>query len=91
MGCTGLNGYAVQADLLRYNILMSGTSTALNMFNGVTLNTVAYSNLLISLNTYLTGSSLGFGAGSSKYNSSASAARAALVSRSWSVVDGGLE
>jgi hypothetical protein len=89
MGCTGLNGYAVQADLLRYNILMSGTSTASNMFNGVTLNTVAYSNLLISLNTYLTGSSLGFGGGSSKYDTSATTARAALVARSWSIVDGG--
>ena len=89
MGCTGLNGYAVQADLLRYNILMSGTSTASNMFSGVTLNTVAYSNLLISLNTYLTASSLGFGGGSSKYDSSATTARAALVARSWSIVDGG--
>jgi hypothetical protein len=88
-GCTGLNGYAVQADLLRYNILMSGTSTALDMFFTVTLNTVAYSNLLISLNTYLTASNLGFGGGSSKYDTSATTARAALVARGWFILDGG--
>lgn len=88
--CTGLNGYAIDADLLRYNINLSGTDTANTMFNAITLNTVAYSNLLISLDTYLTQSNLGFGAGNSKYNSSASTARANLVARGWNIIDGGL-
>lgn len=89
-GCTGLNGFAIDADLLRYNTNLSGTNTALGMFTGVTLDTVAYSNLLISLDTYLPQSNLGFGGGNSKYNSSASTARANLVARGWSIVDGGL-
>ena len=89
-GCTGLNGFAIDADLLRYNTNLSGTNTALGMFAGVTLDTVAYSNLLISLDTYLPQSNLGFGGGNSKYNSSASTARANLVARGWSIVDGGL-
>lgn len=85
-----LNGFAIDADLLRYNINLAGTSTAVGMFSNITLNTVAYSNLLISLDTYLTQSNLGFGAGLSKYNSSAATARANLVARGWSIVDGGL-
>ena len=92
-GCTGLTD--VPADLFRYatNVVNAGVSAEfLEVFAGVTLPTSVYSDMLVSLDTYLTQSNLAFDAGSSKYlGAPAIAARSSLVSRGWTITDGGLD
>jgi len=72
------------------SISLPSLTNGLNMFYSSTLPTVDYSNLLIRMNNENPNSNVSFHAGASKYNSSASSARAALVSRGWTITDGGL-
>jgi len=60
------------------------------MFRGSTINTVRYSQLLIDLESGNPNDNVTFHGGNSTYNSSASTARANLISRGWSILDGGL-
>ena len=60
-----------------------------NMFNGNTISTPRYSQLLIDMNINNPINNVVFHGGSSKYNSSATTARANLVSRGWIITDGG--
>jgi hypothetical protein len=59
-------------------------------FDGITLDTTAYSNLINDLGTYNTNASVSFHGGDSHYNAGAVAAHATLtVTRSWTINDGG--
>lgn len=70
--------------------LQLGAATVLtSMFAGCTINTTDYSQFLIDLESVNSSSGLSFGGGSSKYNPAGGVARAALVSRGWTIVDGG--
>jgi surface protein len=68
----------------------SSVTNMSSMFNNCALTTASYSAWLVHINTYGT-SGVTLGGGSSLYNSSAVSARADLVSRGWTVADGGLE
>jgi len=72
------------------NIDLASLTAGVQMFYNVTLNTVDYSNLLIRTEASNPNNNVDFHGGNSKYNSSASSARASLVSRGWTIADGGL-
>lgn len=88
--CSSLQN--IDPDLIRYMPNFGGLYASLSYtFAGCTLDTSSYSNFLNSIDTYR--SDLGsctLTAGGSRYNSSASTARANLISRGWSISDGGL-
>lgn len=63
----------------------------LDCFINSTLSTSDYSELLISLAANNLNTGVVFSGGSSKYNSTAIAARNALISRGWTITDAGLE
>ena len=62
-----------------------------NMFNGNTINTTRYSQLLIDLENLNPNNNVTFHGGNSKYNASGEIARDALIVRVWSITDGGLD
>ena len=61
------------------------------MFQGVTLPTAIYSALLNRIEDTAMNDNVSLGGGNSKYDSSAMAARNALVARGWAIADAGLE
>ncbi|MFN8437484.1 MAG: BspA family leucine-rich repeat surface protein [Cytophagales bacterium] len=61
------------------------------MFSGVGLCTTKYDSTLNGWASQAVKSNLSFDAGSSKYSSAGAAARAALISKGWSIYDGGLD
>lgn len=61
------------------------------IFYRTTISTVSYSNLLINLEANNANTAVTFDGGYSKYNSSASSARANLITRGWTIYDLGLE
>jgi hypothetical protein len=61
------------------------------MFSGCTINTTDYSRLLVDMEAANPNNSVSFNGGLSKYNTAGGTARAALVARSWNIVDGGPE
>lgn len=61
-----------------------------NMFLGCTLNTASYSAFLVHLESTNALSNEAFHGGNSLYDSSATTARASLVTRGWTITDGGL-
>src|SRR5690606_7432794 len=69
---------------------MSNGSNMIGRIDG-RLTTADYSNLLIAIEANNTNTNVVFGAGLSKYNSSAVAARNALLARGWIITDAGLE
>ncbi|MFO7970059.1 MAG: hypothetical protein R6U15_08140 [Candidatus Izemoplasmatales bacterium] len=64
---------------------------AYDMFFGNTINTERYSQLLIDLEANNPNNNVQFHGGNSKYNTQGEIARNALLSRGWSITDGGLE
>jgi hypothetical protein len=84
--CTSLNVFPT--------IIFNTMSDGYNCFDGCTLDTVSYSDLLISLSVVNPQTTCTFSGGNSKYNSSAVAARTFLTDgqlRLWTITDGGLE
>tara|TARA_R110002167_G_scaffold123513_2_gene302484 strand:+ start:240 stop:1379 length:1140 start_codon:yes stop_codon:yes gene_type:complete len=61
-----------------------------SMFSGVTLSTASYSAFLVHLESTNALSNEAFHGGNSLYDSSATTARASLVTRGWTITDGGL-
>jgi hypothetical protein len=88
--CTGLNGTnfpTLDMNKMKYtNGIYQGGA---GCFGGVTLSTTSYSNLLIDLAAKNTNTNVVFDGGNSKYNTSATSARATLAGRGWSITDGG--
>ena len=84
--CTGLNGYAFPT------VNMHSMTNGTNCFNGVTLSTTSYSNLLIDIEANNQNNTVIFHGGSSKYSAGAAAtAHADLIAdHSWTISDGGL-
>lgn len=70
-----------------FDLLSDGT----DIFLSSTLSTADYSAILIYIEANNPNNNVTFHGGSSKYNAGAAAARAALVSRGWTITDGGLE
>jgi hypothetical protein len=62
-----------------------------NMFRGNTINTERYSQLLIDLEANNNNNNVEFHGGDSQYNAQGEVARNALISRGWTITDGGLE
>ena len=60
-----------------------------SMFVDTTINTTRYSQLLVDIESENPNNSVTFHGGGSKYNAAGGVARAALVSRGWSISDGG--
>ena len=87
-GCSSLN-----QDFSSWNF--SSCTNLSSFMTGVTLNTAHYDALLILWNTYKndwfsSGSNMSPNMGSSKYSAGAAAtARASLVTKGWSITDGG--
>jgi hypothetical protein len=82
-GCTGLNGYAFPT--LNMRAVTNGTSC----FSGVTLQTAAYSNIIIDMALGVT-NNVTFHGGGSHYNAGAVTAHDVLtVTRTWTITDGG--
>lgn len=71
---------------ITYSQLNDGT----RFLQGVNLTPESYSNILINLDMY-NNNILNLFGGDNKYNSSAVAARANLISKGWTITDGGLE
>ena len=70
--------------------LAAPTESFDQVFYGAILDNTDYGNMLVSLNTHLTQSGLKFNVGTTtKYPAFAATARAALVARGWTLVDGG--
>jgi surface protein len=70
---------------------ISKVSDMSQFVNNATLNTTEYSNALIYWSTLNLNSNINFKYGSTKYNSSASSARASIISnKTWTISDGGL-
>ena len=81
-GCTSLTTISL--------LNLSSVTNATNMFLGVTLTTQSYSDFLINLATLPLQSGVSFHGGNSKYNPTASTARAYLISNfGWTITDGG--
>ena len=68
-------------------------SSAAFMFEGVTINTTRYSQLLVDLEDLNPNNSVSFHGGSSQYNATGETARDILTGggRNWTITDGGLE
>lgn len=73
------------------SITMADCGNFFRFLLNCTVPTDQYSKLLINIEANNTNTSETFNGGSSKYNSSASTARADLVTRGWTIIDGGLE
>ena len=70
---------------------ISKVSDMSQFVNSATLNTTEYSNALIYWSTLNLNSNINFKYGSTKYNSSASSARASIITnKTWTISDGGL-
>ena len=83
--------YDAPINDLPSGVTLKSIITAEQMFNGSGLNTTRYSQLLIDMNNLNpNNNNVQIGFENSKYNSSASAARASLVARGWIITDGGL-
>jgi hypothetical protein len=61
------------------------------MFDGNTINTARYSQLLIDLEEFNPNNNVEFHGGNSQYNAQGEIARNLLISRGWTITDGGLE
>lgn len=72
-------------------ITLSNLTSGSQMFLGVTLNTVRYSQLLISMEANNINNDVPFHGGNSKYNAAGETAKTALQARGWIFTDGGLE
>lgn len=73
-------------------VLLGSLLIGTDMFRFITLNTSRYSQLLIDINSLNPNNTVTFHGGGSKYNSSATASRANLITvKSWTINDGGLE
>lgn len=68
---------------------MSKMSIGTNCFANVKIHTTVYDAMLNNLSTNNTNINVTFHAGNSKYSTSAATARSNLVSRGWSITDGG--
>jgi len=62
-----------------------------SMFEGNTINTERYSQLLIDLEEFNHNNNVPFNGGNSQYNAQGQIARNALIARGWTITDGGLE
>jgi len=83
-GCSSLTSVGAQD----WNI--SSLTNAANMFNGVTLSTAEYSELLINWEAQEENADVTFHGGNSKYSAGgAVTAREALVDNGWTITDGG--
>jgi hypothetical protein len=73
-------------------ITLSSLTTGTNMFDGITINTTRYSQLLVDMEDLNPNNSVGFHGGNSLYNSTGETARNILTggTRSWTISDGGL-
>ena len=72
------------------NWIVSSSTVADNMFQGVTLSTTNYSKLLEGWSTQSLKTGVTFHGGSSKYYTGTPAtARAAIVTKGWTITDGG--
>lgn len=69
----------------------SNVTTMANMFNAVTLPTATYSTLLNRIDATSAQAGVILHGGSSKFNASATAARASLTGQGWTITDNGLE
>lgn len=88
-GIAGQN--VITSAKLRLDSLQQTSSYTLNFMNRANINDSDYSDILIYLDSvYLTPGTYSINFGVSKYNSSAVAARASLVSKGWTIIDGGL-
>ena len=88
LGCKNL--VHAPADLFKNMTLAAPTESFDQVFYGAILDNTDYGNMLVSLNTHLTQSGLKFNVGTTtKYPAFAATARAALVARGWTLVDGG--
>lgn len=89
-GCSALN-----QDFSMWNFTACASGGLNNFMTGVTLNTAYYDALLILWDTYKTtwfngGVNMSPNMGSSKYSAGAAAtARASLVTKGWTITDGG--
>lgn len=92
MDCTGLNGTNFPTlNMRKMKYINSVYQGGALCFSGVTLSTTSYSDLLIDLAANNLNTNVVFDGGGSKYNASGATAKATLVSRSWSITDGGPE
>ncbi len=77
-------------NLVDFDLDLSSMSAGSSMFQGVTLPTALWSNLIIATEANNINSNVTWSGGLSKYNASAQAARDNLVARGWTITDGGL-
>lgn len=77
---------------LPVGIKLPKLKSGVGMFFGVNnkINTERYSQLLIDMDNLNPNNNVNFNGGASKYNSSGAIARANLISKNWTVTDGGL-
>jgi hypothetical protein len=91
-GVTSLQGVLQNCTIFDQNISawnITGVTVATNMLNGSAFSTTNYDLLLPAWDAYGT-SSVNFHAGTAQYSSGApSTARANMISRSWTITDGG--
>lgn len=73
------------------NTSFNSLNNGLNTFNGVTLSTNIYNEILLNLSDNNINSNVTFNGGNSKYYLSGAIAKAELESRGWVITDGGLE
>ncbi len=78
-----------QPDMTQWNFL--SVTDMSSMLEGLTLPTGIYSSLLNQIHTTSQQNNISFHGGNSKYNNSAIDARSALIDRSWSISDDGLD
>jgi hypothetical protein len=86
--CSSLT--SIPAELFANNTAVTNFN---NVFNGVTLTTESYSNLLINMasNAASRQNNVFFGGGNSKYNLNGQTARQTLQAKSWTFTDGGFD
>jgi hypothetical protein len=76
---------------LPVGMTLSNLTNGGGMFQGCTINTARYSQLLIDLSNLNSNNNVVFHGGNSQYNAAGEIARNELVSRGWTITDGGLE
>ena len=94
-----LNNLSEARDMFRFNSLTSlptgmefpNLSDGLRIFEGSTINTERYSQLLIDLEANNNNNNVAFHGGLSTFNAQGEIARMALIARGWTITDGGLE
>jgi hypothetical protein len=70
---------------------MSKMTSGADCFNGVKLTTTSYSSLLTSICATNINTNVTFHGGNSKYNFAGQSARSYLISRGWTITDGGFD